>query len=481
MGGLLAREYIESDYYEGDVDQLITVGTPHLGAAKDYVKWEAGAFFADIFELAGKKFFEQEAEENGYDSIFHYIRGRPIASVQELLPVYDYLWDDNGSGYDLRTGYPVNYPRNEFLENLNRAEKVKKLGNVEFVKIVGRPAGQKTTLVGYNVVNVDMGEFWKHGYPHSFEIPRLTDQGLRKGEGDRTVPLVSAESINIPSNNTIYLQSSHNDLPTDAQQDILELLTGKRPTEKIDEWQIDDILATFIFSPIDVQIISPSGKRLGKNFETGGEYSEIEGAYYTGHNTNTEFLVIPNPEDGEYKILTQGTGNGDYTIKISKISENEEESTETLTGNTEKGKQEEAIVSIKDGKVEKLIIETEENEETTNDENNTNPNIPQKITVTQSNLQKLDSLKGKTRHFFKNNQIKTRKEAKDITKKLNNLRLHLKRYETEYIPRKQKILKEKINKRIIRLIARINQDYPKKIDEEARNHIIAILEELEME
>ena len=34
MGGLLAREYIESDYYEDDIDQLITIGTPHLGSTK---------------------------------------------------------------------------------------------------------------------------------------------------------------------------------------------------------------------------------------------------------------------------------------------------------------------------------------------------------------------------------------------------------------------------------------------------------------
>jgi hypothetical protein len=397
------------------------------------------------------------------------------------LPVYDYLWDDNGSGYDLRTGYPANYPRNEFLENLNRAEKVKKLGNVEFVKIVGKKNDSESTISGYNVVNADMGELWRHGYPHSFELPYISEQGIKTSDGDITVPLFSAESTNIPSTDTIYLPSSHNDLPTDAQQDILELLTGRRPTEKIDEWQIDDILTTFIFSPIDVQIISPSGKRLGKNFETGEEYNEIEGAYYTGHSTNTEFLVIPNPEDGEYKIKTQGTGNGDYTMKISKISENEEESTETITGNTEKGKLDETTVSVKGGKVEKLIIETEEDEEVTNEENNTNPDIPQKITEIQSNLQKLDSLKGKTRHFFKSSQIKTRKEAKDITKKLNNIRLHLKRHETTDIPRKQKILKEKINKRIIRLIARINKDSPRKIDEEARSHITAILEELEME
>ncbi|MCX6762155.1 MAG: hypothetical protein NT093_00015 [Candidatus Moranbacteria bacterium] len=232
MGGLLAREYIESDYYADDVDQLITVGTPQLGAPKDYIKWEAGAFFSDIFETAGKYFFEHEAKENGYDSAFHYIRGRPMASVRELLPAYDYLYDDNGSDYTLRSGYPANYPRNEFLENLNNAEKIKALKNVEFTKIVGNPIGQRTTIAGFNVINAEMGELWKHGYPHGFEISLIGDQGLRKSEGDRTVPLFSAEATEIPADKIIYFKSNHNDLPTDTQQNILEILTGKRPSEK---------------------------------------------------------------------------------------------------------------------------------------------------------------------------------------------------------------------------------------------------------
>jgi len=40
MGGLLAREYIEFDYYLYDIDQLITLGTSHNGAPKDYLVWE---------------------------------------------------------------------------------------------------------------------------------------------------------------------------------------------------------------------------------------------------------------------------------------------------------------------------------------------------------------------------------------------------------------------------------------------------------
>jgi pimeloyl-ACP methyl ester carboxylesterase len=343
MGGLIAREYIESDYFAGDVDQLITVGTPQLGAPKDYIKWEAGAFFSDIFETAGKYFFKQEAKENNYDSIFHYIRGK-IPSVQELLPVYDYIYDDNGSDYDLRTGYPANYPRNEFLENLNDTEKIKALKNVKFTKIIGNPTGQRTTISGYDVVNANMGELWEYGYPHGFEISIIGDQGLRKSEGDRTVPLFSSEAIEIPDDGTIYFKSNHNDLPTDVQQDILEILTGKRPDEKIDEWKIDDILIGLVFSPVDFQIVSPSGKRLGKDFDTGGTFNKIEGAYYTGFDTKSEFITIPNPENGEYKILTQGTDEGgSFRIDITKIEENAndpdnaKESTATIRGITQLG------------------------------------------------------------------------------------------------------------------------------------------------
>ncbi|MEK9166314.1 MAG: hypothetical protein AAB846_01105, partial [Patescibacteria group bacterium] len=42
MGGLVARQYIQSDKYENDVDQLIFLGTPHLGAPKAYLMWEGG-------------------------------------------------------------------------------------------------------------------------------------------------------------------------------------------------------------------------------------------------------------------------------------------------------------------------------------------------------------------------------------------------------------------------------------------------------
>lgn len=49
MGGLLAREYVESGYYGDDIDQLITVATPQLGAPEAYIKWDGADWFFSPF------------------------------------------------------------------------------------------------------------------------------------------------------------------------------------------------------------------------------------------------------------------------------------------------------------------------------------------------------------------------------------------------------------------------------------------------
>ena len=62
---------------------------------------------------------------------------------------------------------------------------------------------------------------------------------------------------------------------------------------------------------------------MGKNFETGEEYNEIEGAFYSGFDTDDEYITIPDPLDGEYKFEIQGTGNGgDFEIQADLIDEN---------------------------------------------------------------------------------------------------------------------------------------------------------------
>ena len=110
------------------------------------------------------------------------------------------------------------------------------------------------------------------------------------------------------------------------QQYIIEILTGKKPTAYFDAELAYNISRWSIFrvySPVDFVVITPDGRRIGKNFENNTEINEIENAFYTGFDDHTEFVLIPNPQDGDYKVELQGIdGGGQYTMAVSFIDEN---------------------------------------------------------------------------------------------------------------------------------------------------------------
>ncbi len=376
MGGLLARKYIESPSYNNDVDQLITLGTPNNGAPEAYLKWEAGAFTLSIADIYLKSRFSQEAEENDFDDIFHYIHEKPIISVQELLPVYGYLYEVEDRN-QLRT-YSTNYPVNTFLEDLNSDALKKNLLKVEMDKIIGNVGNDSSTVAGFKVVDADMGEYWVHGYPHGFEIPIIGDRGITYGNGDGTVPLESAQSINIFADEEIEINSAHRELPTNAQKDILKLLTGNTPNNEVRHSIIRDMLIISVFSPIDIQVIAPDGKSwAGKNIQNLAEGDKIEDTYYSGYaGVENEFLTIPDPDDGEYTIITEKTGIGTYTIKVAKISEvgsdssQASESEKVITGDT--------TTELYETKTVRVLG----NEVLIGDEDNTPPEITSSISPT---------------------------------------------------------------------------------------------------
>jgi pimeloyl-ACP methyl ester carboxylesterase len=335
MGGLLARQYIESNAYQNDIDQLITLGTPNKGSPEIYPFWEAGKAIG-VVQTGMRRFLEQERKEGGYLDLFEYIRSRPIASAGELLPNYEYLYDVDTKSPLI---YPVDYPINTFLDTLNEKEKIQKLNMVEHTKIVGNVASDKSTISGFNVVRVDMGKLWQHGYPLSFEIPIIGDRGVINGYGDGTVPISSAKSENVPADNYLEFPFLHSDLPTKAQKDILEILLGNRPSAEIAAGPIKNMLQILVHSPVDVQIISPSGKIFGKDLVGNKDLESIGGSFYSGMDTINEFVTIPNPEEGVYTILAQGTGDGQYELEVVKtfqdsLDENAVSEAEVLLGGT---------------------------------------------------------------------------------------------------------------------------------------------------
>lgn len=309
MGGLVARAYVQSDDYRGDINQVITLGAPNLGSPEAYLKWEGGFLFSGFRDSIPKYVFESWAEHAGHDSVFDFIRKHPIASIQELLPTYDYLYD----GETVRS-YPEGYPRNAFLEDLN-THNTDAWKDVVSRRIVGH--GEKNTITGIQVTDADKGEKWKHGYPDGVDSFFAQDKSMKFGSGDETVPIASARDDALFADEVVEVEDAgHTALPDATRNTVYTMLTGKTPEKKTIAKEIKKLLGVFVFSPVDMQVTAPDGKRVGKNFETGRVYAEIPGAYYTGFGTSSEFVTIPDPLEGEYEVRVQGvSGGGAYRMK----------------------------------------------------------------------------------------------------------------------------------------------------------------------
>jgi len=316
MGGLVARDYAESNYYGSDIDQLVFLGVPHKGSPEAYLRWEAAEGFEDTRAMLARLFFAQEAHARGYNSLFDYIQNY-VKSVEQLLPDYAYLQNSGETGFRIydKINYPDNYPYNTFLENLNLTDKISQLLNTVNIKNFIGETGDNTI----NAIKVDSGQeywpMWQHGY--AIESIRLT--------GDGTVPEISSsifEPVKIDN-------AKHDALPTKAQKQIIQYLTGNLPDSEITDFHIPNVLLVVrMFSPADFVVISPDGKRLGKDFLSGQAVNEIPGAFYSGFDSDTEFAVITDPLDGEYKIELRGTGSGEYKVSASLIDDVREISNE---------------------------------------------------------------------------------------------------------------------------------------------------------
>ena len=339
MGGLVARQYIQSDDYDQDVDQLIFLGTPHLGAPKAYLMWEGGTVAPPPLSIEDRVFqtiLEHEGYEKRYPTLFAYLRTEPIESVRQLLSVENYVYDD-----DVARQYPDNYPSNSFLEALNT--NISKLydAGVEIHNFVGNR--EASTISKIQVQNTNQYvPLWGHGYPAGF-YENEGNPGLIKGFGDETVPISSASYV---SENVVTTNYEHTELPSRTGGEVFEILTGEIAETVIQEFpEIPNLrlLLIKILSPADLLVIAPDGKKIGK--ENGDEVNEIENGFYTGFTTDTEYITILDPLDGEYKIYTHGTDSGSYTVETNYIG-NEVNIESSFTGNTVPGLVTELIQSI---------------------------------------------------------------------------------------------------------------------------------------
>ncbi|PJE74612.1 MAG: hypothetical protein COV01_01100 [Candidatus Taylorbacteria bacterium CG10_big_fil_rev_8_21_14_0_10_41_48] len=329
MGGLIARQYIESDDYQDDVDQVIFLATPHLGSPKAYLAWEGGTFpVPSIDDWVIFRILSQEGKHFGFKNAFDYIQNRPITSLKELLPIYDYKKID---GID--EVYPNNYPTNSFLENLNVYKS--RLSKVDYLNIVSLSLPTIGSISVKSASSTD--STWAHGEP--LDLSRGSALGMFDGDG--TVPIISASS----TGSNVYFNSSHIKIVRDAEGNVFNQLSGRSFTTLITNLGYIDVKFLFILvrSPVNISVIAPDGKKIG--YDSVSEINEISGAFYSGNDTENEFIVIPNPLDGEYRVETTGTGDGEYTVAISSISGDGVVDTE-YTGTTLVGDVSKLVLSV---------------------------------------------------------------------------------------------------------------------------------------
>ena len=136
MGGLVARSYIQSEYYGDDVANLRLIVAPQAGSAAAYFGYEGGdssyigippsaaqgmVAFVQAYEMrlpARVRRISQAVRGRNLPDLHRYMQ-HELYSIRDLLPLTNqqYLYRQNGQGQ--AEFYPFGHPRNELLERLN--------------------------------------------------------------------------------------------------------------------------------------------------------------------------------------------------------------------------------------------------------------------------------------------------------------------------------------------------------------------------
>ncbi len=305
MGGLIAEQYIGGGTYQNDVDQLVMLGTPLEGTPAAYQAWEGGkiSFGSPLSDGLAQVFLGAAAKDSGFSSVFDYIHNKPVLSFQELLPTYDYLYDNSFNSFT----YPTGYPRNTFIENLVSSIGFNVFNQVR-VNTVLADDGLFQTPSFYTVQPSTQPPLWPEG-----EITQtFTDSG------DGMVPRASIE--NYVGSADHEFTTDHRSLPTVAESYVFNLFNNKAPLPAITtSYPVSCVLFLTTTAPSDMQITDPNGNRLGKNFADNSVFHEIGNSVYSGFNNSPEYGIVVNPINGIYQIRTQGNGNGSFSVNASDV------------------------------------------------------------------------------------------------------------------------------------------------------------------
>ncbi|NTU82724.1 MAG: alpha/beta fold hydrolase [Chloroflexales bacterium] len=325
MGGLVSRSYIQSKAYADDVEELITVGTPHRGSAEAYYLWGGGEIKGDanmktvftvyMWYLRHAHPFQTDLSE------LKAIRTL-VPSLRDLLPIDDYL---------LVQGMPVTpKPEDKMVERnlvgdlLNQPAGIETLcGRVPVTTIAGVGFA---TVKGITVAGPPAPPGSPAAFPDGAPISDHTD-----ADGDGTVFRSSALIAHPQAQNTPPLPGvSHSALPDSpavlarifGELDVASPVLGAAPVP-------EPRLVIMTASPVTMTVEAPGGPPMQPEGVLGAAPEEgaarqrprvVRGKDHGHSGKHLNIAVVPRPAAGTYKVQLTGTATGTFALGALLVS-----------------------------------------------------------------------------------------------------------------------------------------------------------------
>ncbi len=284
LGGKVARTYVQNNP-DHQVDQLITLGSPHRGAPQVYYLWEGADLkkFLLPWQRIGAGIL-LHLNKKGYQNNVETIRSI-LPGLKDLLPTFPYI-----KHYGIEKPLSQMNQRNSWLEDFNQLSLPDFLTSVffNFVGIKGDTLRWINTAER-NRFDKFLGR-WADGKPK--------DEEYKTGDGS-----VLMESAKLSGVSALELPNlDHGDLveSVDGQQAIIDLL-GVSPTEIIPAPEIlyEPSLIFQIASPANLTIFDPNDSIVADR---------------------EKLVFIPAPKEGEYEIqINKEDGGGNFRLLIGKV------------------------------------------------------------------------------------------------------------------------------------------------------------------
>jgi pimeloyl-ACP methyl ester carboxylesterase len=305
MGGLLARSYIQGRDYRDDVDRVLTLGTPHRGAANSYYAWGGGEIPADPLVrgvLNVYLWYLQNANPTAGELNRLMTMRSQVPGIRDLLPIDDYLVRQDSNALVPEATMQL---RNYWGNMLNNPSGLDTLfERTDVTTIVGSGFD---TIQRFAVRDSNSAEALR--YPDGEPTAEQADKS-----GDGTVPLANAR-LDDRADNRPPVNVAHGELADQpaALSQVLEVLELAGEPVAVSH---PERLVVMTASPIEMTIEpeEPAVGMLGRAADRPTRRSRTR-TFQLGHRGKPlTMTVMDNPRRGNYRLRLHGIGTGSYAV-----------------------------------------------------------------------------------------------------------------------------------------------------------------------